>query len=242
MRVLGKYALVLLREGGGRYRDANGIDCRVQAGDALLLCPELAHSYGPGPGERWSETYVVFEGRVFDLWRECGLLDSAQPVLHLDAPEQWHQALELLVAATRPVTAAERALEISRLIGILTEITAAAAVEQSAAAGQWLAEACTLLGSDLESAIDLAGVARQLGLSYEAFRKLFQRGSGTSPARFRAGRVIDAACGMMQHEGLSNKEIAGRLGFSDEFHFSKRFKQITGMAPREFRRQLPRLG
>ena len=37
---------------------------------------------------------------------------------------------------------------------------------------------------------------------------------------------------------LSGKEIAEHLGFSDEYHFSKRFKQVTGLPPSEFRRRM----
>jgi AraC-like DNA-binding protein len=31
------------------------------------------------------------------------------------------------------------------------------------------------------------------------------------------------------------KEIAERTGFADEFHFSKRFRQIVGQSPGRFR-------
>ena len=43
----------------------------------------------------------------------------------------------------------------------------------------------------------------------------------------------------MQEQNLTNKEIAYRLGFCDEFHFSHRFKQIMGKSPQRFRRSIP---
>lgn len=43
----------------------------------------------------------------------------------------------------------------------------------------------------------------------------------------------------MQQTDLSDKQIAAELGFCDEFHFSRRFKQITGRSPRAFRSGLP---
>ena len=33
----------------------------------------------------------------------------------------------------------------------------------------------------------------------------------------------------------TNREIADRLGFCDEYHFSRRFKQVVGLSPKEFR-------
>jgi AraC-like DNA-binding protein len=63
--------------------------------------------------------------------------------------------------------------------------------------------------------------------------------TGASPASYRMKRTIDRACELMQQQKLTNKEISTRLGFSDEFHFSRRFKQFTGLAPREFRSQVP---
>ncbi len=47
---------------------------------------------------------------------------------------------------------------------------------------------------------------------------------------------------MLEHTHLSNKEVAEALGFSDAFHFSRRFKQMTGTAPRAFRSQSKEFG
>jgi AraC-like DNA-binding protein len=38
---------------------------------------------------------------------------------------------------------------------------------------------------------------------------------------------------------MSHREIAESLGFRDEFHFSKRFKQWAGVPPRDVRRAAP---
>ncbi|RYG47723.1 hypothetical protein EON79_06540, partial [bacterium] len=61
MRVFGAYALVLILEGGGRFMDALGTKAKVQAGDLLVLFPEVPHAYGPKRAERgparWDEMY-----------------------------------------------------------------------------------------------------------------------------------------------------------------------------------------
>jgi AraC-like DNA-binding protein len=91
-------------------------------------------------------------------------------------------------------------------------------------------------------ALESAGVheaAREVGMSYESFRKKFARLSGTSPARFRQAQLIDRACDLI-HRGRSNKQISAQLGFCDEFHFSRTFKKVTGATPRDFARRLPR--
>ena len=49
---------------------------------------------------------------------------------------------------------------------------------------------------------------------------------------------MDRACELMAQGRLSGKEIAAKLGFFDEYHFSKRFKQVTGFSPTAFRQRV----
>jgi len=78
-------------------------------------------------------------------------------------------------------------------------------------------------------------IARALGLSYETFRKEFARETGQPPARYRLHRLIEQARLLIAGRNLSNKQIAETLGFYDEFHFSRHFRQVSGQSPREFR-------
>ena len=43
---------------------------------------------------------------------------------------------------------------------------------------------------------------------------------------------------LLVHSDQAVAEIADGLGFCDPFHFSKRFKRLTGESPSDYRRQL----
>jgi transcriptional regulator GlxA family with amidase domain len=102
---------------------------------------------------------------------------------------------------------------------------------------EWIEQAKAALSKDLESTVDIPQIALDLGLGYENFRKRFQRETGLSPARYRSEQRIEAAKQIFRFSPqATNDQIAGQLGFSDGFHFSKRFKELTGLTPGEYKR------
>ena len=233
MRVLGFYALVLLLEGGGAYRDALGSRARVHAGEALLLFPEVPHAYGPvagvGPGARWDEAYFLFSGPTFDALREAGALSPERPVLRPEA--EWR---ERMLAFGRNHRAPTRALDVLRFAALLAEV---AEPVTPVSEGSWLSRAEAVLRRDLERALDLGEAAAALDLSPDAFRKRFAREGGVTPARYRAAQRIAAAEALLRTTRMPLRAIAEALGFTDEFHLSRRFKEAHGVPPSEFRRR-----
>jgi AraC-like DNA-binding protein len=238
MRILGSYALVYVLDGGGSYSDALNRTYRIRAGDLLVLFPDIGHQYGPGEHEHWSEWYCVFDGPVFDLWQRAGLLNPDRPVYHLEPIAKWRDRFEAVLQPGMR-TLAERTIVLSRFLQTLTEALLAESGSQLPVMPSAIARACQVLETDLHEDVDLAAVAAEVGLTYETFRKQFRQSVGVAPARYRLIRRIDAACSMLQHTDLTAKAIAARVGFGDEFHFSRSFKQVTGVPPSEFRRHLP---
>jgi AraC-like DNA-binding protein len=64
----------------------------------------------------------------------------------------------------------------------------------------------------------------------------------TSPGSFHMKSNMDRACEILRNPDQTIRTVAGYLGFCDEFHFSRRFKQIVGLSPTQFRRQISRSG
>jgi AraC-like DNA-binding protein len=240
MRILGSYAVVYLKAGEGWFEDDRGWRQAVAAGDLITLFPDIGHRYGPQQGQPWSEFYLVFSGGVFDLWRDCGLLNPAHPVVRLVPVEYWSRRLESVVEKSRVPVPGSSLLEACRLQTVLAEAVATGLNPTGKAEEPaWLALACEALEEDLDRAVDLPGLARRLHMSYDTFRRRFARAVGMPPARFRTHRIIERACLLMQQGKLTDKQVASRLGFCDAFHFSRRFRQVTGMSPRLYRRRFP---
>lgn len=77
-------------------------------------------------------------------------------------------------------------------------------------------------------------VARKLGLSRQTlYRRLKSEGTNFETLLDRLRRRL--ALRLIRKEGLSVKEAAWRLGFSDPASFSRAFKRWTGRSPRDER-------
>ena len=91
--------------------------------------------------------------------------------------------------------------------------------------------------------LTLGELADELKLNGSYFIRLFEKRMHQTPMKYYMKLKIEAASALLTCTDLSVKEIAAKLGFSSEFHFSKQFKLKTGMAPIYYRRNyLQQLG
>ncbi len=239
-RDLGHHAAAFVLQGAGRYQDLNGKDLRIDPGTLILVFPGLKHYYHPDPGTEWTEFYLIFDGPVVDLWERQGLLDRDSPVIAGLLPaEVWAKRFEGALGPSGTLATDPALIEICRL-----QLALAEAIRNNARPGErvvdadWVRRARAMLEVGVHRRSSIEAVARQLGLSSTVFRRKFTRLTGLSPSRYRTIRSIDRACELMQGARLLDKEIAAKLGFCDEFYFSRRFKEVTGKSPREFRHEL----
>jgi AraC-like DNA-binding protein len=240
MRILRRFALVLMVEGRGYYHDARGVEDELAPGDVVLVFPELAHAYGSVGHAPWTQVYVVFDGPQFQLWRAQGLLSPERPVLRVGPPDYWRRRLEETLRSDRRPGPGGALRAVGGLVQLVAEMIAADG-ESGRGAGRdgWLDRSVRLLGERAAGGwLTPQTVAAQVGLSYENFRKRFAALTGESPGRYQRRRRLEWACAAIYHGEVSLKQIADSLGFCDVFHFSKAFKQEIGLTPSAYRRRV----
>ena len=87
--------------------------------------------------------------------------------------------------------------------------------------------------------IDLALILSQSGYSEDYIRSCFKKITGKTPSEFLTDIRIKHACFLIDiyKNKISLSEISERCGYLDYIYFSKRFKSVMGMSPREYRNQ-----
>lgn len=85
--------------------------------------------------------------------------------------------------------------------------------------------------------IALADVAAELGMSESRFSRYFRRSTGNSFTDFVNRVRINNACHLLMQTDHLVTDICYQVGFNNVANFNRRFLEIKGMTPSEFRRQ-----
>ena len=232
-RKLGSYALVYVQSGSGTYEDPQQI-LEVNAGDLILLRPEVEHRYKPNEKTIWNEYFMLFEGPLFELWEQQGLFPANRPLLKLDPIELWLTRFkEIYASGTSPLQ------QVTRLQDFLAEALKHDRYQVETQSTQvWIDRARHFLEQHLNDSEGVLHSAQAMGQPYDAFRKKYTRLTGHAPKHTMLNYQMEQAARLLIETNLSSQTIAEQLGFCDQFHFSKRFKQHLGITPSKYRKRL----
>jgi AraC-like DNA-binding protein len=79
-------------------------------------------------------------------------------------------------------------------------------------------------------------MAGQAGLSESHFSRVFKAQTGHAPLDYFILLKMQHASALLAVTDLHVKEVAAAVGYSDPYYFSRLFKQVIGVSPRDYRR------
>lgn len=98
-------------------------------------------------------------------------------------------------------------------------------------------ELMALINERVAERLQPGDLAAALQLTPDYFSRVFRRTYGLSPRAFLLRERIRAASQRLLETPLTISEVANELGYADLQLFSRQFKEVMGVNPREFRRR-----
>jgi AraC-like DNA-binding protein len=234
---LSRYTLLYLLRGQGACRDSHHSEFELRAGSLLLMFPETSYSYGPDKGTSWDEFFINFDGPFYRSLQYHGIIHPGDPIYHIQPVSTWLERFHYTLRDPPQKSMIGRIREITIFSNLFMDILVTrSSFHTPSTTPAWILQAKRLLEKNLELRLDVPALAQRLNLTYETFRKQFRHHTGISPGQFRLQRKLEASCHLLQSTPVSIKEIANRLGFFNETHFTSWFKTKKRTTPQTFRK------
>lgn len=222
----------------------NGQRQKLVRGDVVLIPAGEVHSCNPADDGRWSYQMlyldpawiggVVGEMGVFDAM----VLNRLPPDV---APRRVHERLTQLNKCLFS-SATDEDKEAALLV-FVGDLFAEGRLRRKVRTGELdsarLRAVQALIAERCAESLSLDKLAREAGMSRYHFVRAFSRAIGMTPHAWQLDRRIECARGLLE-QGMSLADAALQLGFADQSHFQRAFKQRVAATPGEYRRMVSR--
>jgi len=98
-----------------------------------------------------------------------------------------------------------------------------------------LRRATDYIDAHLDRDVPLAELAAVVETSPYHFARLFKQATEQTPHQYVLARRVESARALLAETDLPLAEVAFRLGFTDQSHFTATFKKLTGATPLAYR-------
>lgn len=99
----------------------------------------------------------------------------------------------------------------------------------------YIKEAISFIEQNFQNDITVEDIADFCGLNRSYFGKIFHEYIGKSPQNFLISYRMLKATELLKLTDLSIADIGNAVGYSNQLHFSRAFKNIYGVSPRQWR-------
>lgn len=206
----------------------------------FLIEPAHINTYCADREDPWEYAWIEFDGlKAREILESAGL--STEHPIFLPQSEQAGTLLkdELFHLASSKTQSSYHL--IGHLFLIMDALLSGSSSRRKTQNGKrtqfYTNEAIAFISANYPFSITVEDMANRLNLDRSYFGKIFRENMGQSPQEFLIRYRLSKAAELLKTTDLSIKDISVQVGYPNQLHFSRAFKNVYGLSPRSYRQK-----
>lgn len=213
---------------------------KINANEGFMLFPDQVTTYIADNDDPWEYIWIEFDGfKAKAAVEETGLtLDN--PIYRPASEELRDLVLKEMnyIIDNKDANPLNLIAHLYLFLDCFTRSAEASQLQSKKSKGAssyYINEAIRYIELNYQRDITVEDIAQNCGLNRNYFGKKFKEEFGKTPQEFLMRFRMTKATKLLENTQLSIGEISDAVGYNDQLHFSRAFKNTYGISPRQWR-------
>lgn len=222
--------------------DADGVTqtYQIKSGQGFMIFPNQINTYIADKTLPWEYVWLEFDGlRVKEAIEIAGLSPNA-PIYHAHSHVLRETMMDemLYIAQNGDMSPFHLIGHLYLFFDALTRSISSLRLKKGNRLRDfYIHEAITYIEQNFHNDISVEDIADNSGLNRSYFGKIFKESIGRTPQEFLLNYRMMKATELLKLTGNSIGDVSSAVGYDNPLHFSRAFKKIYNVSPREWRNQ-----
>jgi AraC-like DNA-binding protein len=212
----------------------------IKSGQGFLLYPGQISTYIADKTNPWEYAWLEFDGlRVKEALDIAGF-SKDQPIYHATSKEYREIMMnEMLYIANHPDEPPFHLIGHSYLFldALIRSTSSTRMIKTGKMSDYYIKEAINFVEQNFPYDISIEDIAACCGINRSYLGKIFHDSIGKTPQEFLIHYRMSKATELLKMTKLSIADIGNAVGYPNQLHFSRAFKNIYGVSPKNWRDQ-----
>lgn len=230
---------ILSGKGTFIWRDSKGHDhtTALKAGQGFMIFPGQITTYVADDRLPWEYCWLEFDGLRAKESLELMGLSVNQPIynpIHHEFETRMKEEM-LYIVRNKKETPFHLIGHLYIFLDALTRSVKSYRTGTSKVRDFYIKEALAYIDNNYMKDISIEDIAESSGLNRSYFGKIFRESVGKTPQEFLINYRMIKAAQLLRMTCYPINEIGSAVGYPNQLHFSRAFKSVYGMSPRNWR-------
>ena len=213
---------------------------QIRSGQGFMIFPKQINTYIADETLPWEYAWIEFDGLKVKEALEIAGLTMDSPIYHSNVRDLSAELKNEMLYIAQHSDQSPFHL-IGHLYLFLDYLTRSSSSRRLLQGGRmrdfYIKEAISYIEQNFQNDISVEDIAGFCSLNRSYFGKIFRDALGKSPQEFLINYRMSKAAELLKLTELSIGDISNAVGYPSQLHFSRAFKKIHGISPRQWRNE-----